>query len=86
MDTNGKENRLAVFFSGLALLLAVFCLLSVCHYCYPVVEQRAKEVISGVDSGPVRQAFYTMAEGFESGEPVKETLTETVQVLFGKED
>lgn len=86
METNKQEGGLPVILSGLALLLSVICLLAVCHYCYPNVEQKAREVLGGMENSPARQAFHTMAEGLEAGEPVKQTLTETVQVLFGKTD
>ena len=86
MDQHRGENGFAVFISGLALLISVVCLFAVCHYCYPEVEQKAREVLRGLDDNPARQAFQTMAEGLESGEPVKQTVAETVQVLFGKTD
>ncbi len=86
MESNKREGGLPVFLSGLALLLSVVCLLAVCHYCYPDVEQKAREVLSGMEDSPARQAFHTMAEGLEAGEPVKQTIAETVQVLFGKAD
>ncbi len=86
MDANKREGGLPVFLSGLALLLSVVCLLAVCHYCYPNIEEKAKEVLGGMKDSSARQAFHTMAEGLEAGEPVKQTLSETVQVLFGKAD
>ena len=84
MEGNKRESSLPVFLSGLALLLSVVCLLAVCHYCYPDAERTIREVLGGMKDGPARQAFHTMAEGLEAGEPVKQTISETVQVLFGK--
>lgn len=86
METNKREGGMPVILSGLALLLSVICLLLVCHYCYPDVEQKAREVLGGMKDNTARQAFHIMAEGLEEGESVKQTISETVQVLFGKED
>ncbi len=86
MGSTHRENGLAVFFSGLALLLSVICLLAVCNYCYPDLEHKARAILGGMEDSPVRQAFHTMAEGLEAGEPVKQTLAESVQVLLGKTD
>lgn len=86
MESNNQENGMSVFLSGLALFLSVICLLSVCHYCYPDMEQKAREILGGVKDNAARQAFHIMAEGLEEGDPVKQTISETAKVLFGKAD
>lgn len=70
------------FFSGVYLLAAVVLLLCVCGYCYP----QARQVFAGLEESPVRQAFGTLAEGLEAGEPVRTTMTDAVQVLIGQKD
>ena len=69
------------FFSGVYLLAAVLLLLCVCGYCYP----QTRQMFAGMEDSPVRQAFSTLAEGLETGEPVRSTMTDAVQVLFGQE-
>ena len=75
-------SRWAAFFSGLCLLGALALLMKVCSICYPSVQQEMQNLFMGMEDGAVRQAFGTLAEGLEQGAPVKETLTQTVQVLF----
>jgi len=70
------------FFSGVYLLAAVVLLLCVCGYCYP----QTRQVFAGLEESPVRQAFGTLAEGLEAGEPVRTTMTDAVQVLIGQKD
>lgn len=75
--------RFAAFLSGISVLLSLLALLAVIRYCYPEVEQDLRHIVSGLESSPVRQAFHTMADGLGAGEPIKETMKETAQVLFG---
>lgn len=82
METKKKGSRLAVFISGLYVLAALVLLLGVCSHCYPTFQSKMKELFAGMEDGAVRQAFGTLAEGLENGEPVRETLAETAQVLF----
>ncbi len=74
--------KLANFFSGIYVLLALVLLLRVCSYCYPSVQREIKAVLGGMEGGAVRQAFGVLAEGLESGEPIRETFAQSVQVLF----
>ena len=69
--------------STISLLFAVAALLAVFRYCYPELERDVRNVIGGLEISPVRQAFHTMADGLEGGAPIKETVQETVKVLFG---
>lgn len=82
MDKKKSGSGWAAFLSGLCVLGAVALLLTVCGYCYPSVRTELQEVLAGLEHGAVRQAFGTLAEGLESGEPIRETLSETVQVLL----
>lgn len=82
MEEKKKSPKLAAFFSGLYVLAALLLLLGVCGHCYPSLRQKAKEVFAGLEDGAVRQAFGTLAEGLENGEPVRDTLAQSVQVLL----
>ena len=86
MDEPKRENKLLSFLSGLMVLGAVVLLVHVCGSCYPAMEHQVRQVLGGLDQGPAKQAFHVMAEGLESGESIKETLQDTVQVLFGEAD
>lgn len=81
-----KGSNLATFLSLLYVAAALVLLLGVCGWCYPEFSQRAKEVLGGWENGQVRQAFSTLAEGLEAGEPVKETLSQSFEVLLGEEN
>ena len=81
-----KGSGIATFLSILYVAAALALLLGVCGWCYPEFSQRAKEVLRGWENGQVRQAFSTLAEGLEAGEPVKETLSESIEVLLGEEN
>ena len=78
----GKPSKFVSLLSGTYLLASLLLLLWVCGYCYP----QAREVFAGMEDGPVRQAFGTLADGLEAGEPIRETMTEAAQVLFDWED
>ncbi len=81
-----RGSKFAAFLSGVYVLAALLLLLGVCGHCYPAVEEKLKEVVTGEETSPVRQAFGVLADGLESGDPIRETVADTVQVLFGTED
>lgn len=74
--------KIANVISWLSMLIAVLALLAVFHYCYPDLEHDVRQIIGGLDISPVRQAFYTMSDQLEQGSTIKETVAETVKVLF----
>lgn len=82
MNKKSSGSTWAAFFSGLCVLGALALLLVVCTKCYPNVHRKVQELFSGVDTGPVRQAFGVLAEGLEEGDPIRQTLRETVDTLF----
>lgn len=82
VEEKKRGSALASFVSGLCVLAALLLLLGVCGYCYPDVHREIGVLFTGMEDGPVRQAFGALAEGLERGEPVRETLAETAQVLF----
>lgn len=75
-------SRWAAFFSGFCVLGALALLMKVCSICYPAVQRELQALFMGMEDGAVRQAFGALAEGLEQGAPVKETLAQTVQLLF----
>lgn len=77
-----RESGFAVFFSGLCVLAALTLLLNVCGRCYPAMYQQIRTVFTGMEDGPVQRAFETLADGLENGEPVRETLAQTAQILL----
>lgn len=87
MDNEKKGNHgFLSFLSGVLVVCAIGLLIHVCRFCYPEADRQFREVLGGLENGAARQAFYVMAEGLEEGSPIKETMKETVQVLFGKAD
>lgn len=82
MEQRSKGSVIATFLSLLYVAAALALLLGVCGYCYPELAQKARQVIGGWEDGAVQQAFGTLADGLEAGKPVKETLSETVEVFF----
>lgn len=82
MEQRSKGSVIATFLSLLYVAAALALLLGVCGYCYPELAQKARQVIGGSEDGAVQQAFGTLADGLEAGKPVKETLSETVEVFF----
>ncbi len=86
MKEREKGNGFATFLSLAYVAGALALLLWVCSHCYPQVSQRAKEVIGGFQQGQVQQAFSIFSDGLESGQPVRETISRSVSVLFGEGD
>lgn len=86
MEDKKKGSRAATFFSVLYILAALCLLLGVCGYCYPSFGQRLREAAGGWEDSPVRQAFGTLADGLEAGEPVKEAFSASFEVLTGAAD
>lgn len=78
--------KTAAVLSTLSLLVSILALVLVCHSCCPELNQQLRRLVGGLEDSPVRQAFSVMADGLGSGAPVKQTMEETAQVLFGKED
>lgn len=85
MESKQRRHRLASFLSGIYLLAALLLTLGVCGRCCPALEEKMKQAVAGLEDGPVRQAFGTLADGLEEGKPIRQTMTETVQVLFDEE-
>lgn len=84
MDERSRGSWLATVLSLFYVAAALVLLLGVCGYCYPELAQEAKTVLAGWEEGAVRQAFGTFSEGLEAGKPVKETLSESFEVLLGE--
>lgn len=78
--------KLANFFSGVCVLLALVLLLQVCAHCYPSVHREIRAVLGGMEDGAVRQAFGALADGLESGDPIRDSLTQSAQILFHEKD
>lgn len=76
-----KRSKFASWLSGAYLLVSILLLLWVCGICYPQV----RHLVIGEENSPVRQAFGILAEGLEAGEPVRETVAESLQILIGRE-
>ncbi len=76
------SGKFAAFLSGLCVLAAVLLLVGVCGYCYPQMGDRLKEVVGGMEDGPVREAFGVLSEGLQDGQPIKETVAKTAEILF----
>lgn len=85
MAKKEQNSKLVSFFSGIYVLMALVLLLWVCNYCYPSVQTEIREVLGGVEDGAVHQAFGALAEGLEEGEPIRETLAQSAQILFHEE-
>ena len=75
-------SALTALLSGLFVVAALVLLLCVCGYCYPSVQDTFKEMLAGAKGGAVQQAFDVLADGLQSGESVRETFSETIEVLF----
>ncbi len=82
VEQTKRGSGLAVFISGLCVLLALLLLLCVCGYCYPSVQDTFREILGGVENGTVQQAFDVLADGLQNGEPVRETFAQTIDVLL----
>lgn len=83
MDDPKKDSRFLSAVTGLLAIAALVLLLSLCHYCYPELEHQVRQVLSGIETGPARQAFHLIADGLEQGASVKETIKASIEVLFG---
>jgi len=83
LKEHNDRYRFAGFLSGISVLLSLLALLAVFRYCYPEVERDIYDVIAGLETSPIRQAFYTISDGLEAGEPIKETMKDASKVLFG---
>lgn len=81
-----KKPYLATFLSGIYVLAACLLLLGVCRYCYPALGGQVRDALTGLEDSPVREAFGVLAEGLETGMPLKETLGETAEILFAHAD
>ena len=79
-----KHSRLVSVFAAIYLLAAALLLLSVCGDCFPVFGRRVRNAVLGGEESPVREAFSVLADGLESGEPVKDAVTASIEVLFGE--
>ncbi len=86
MEEKKKGSGVATFCSVVYILVALCLLLGVCGYCYPSFGQRLRETAGGWEDSPVRQAFGTLADGLEAGEPVKEAFAASFEVLTGGTD
>lgn len=82
MEQRKKGSAIATCLSLLYVAVALALLLGVCGYCYPEFAHKARQVLGGWEDGAVQQAFGTLADGLEAGRPVKETLSDTVEVFF----
>lgn len=82
MERSKKGSRLASLVSGLCVLAALMLLLLVCGYCYPSMQDTCREVLGGMEDGAVQQAFNVLADGLQNGEPVKETFSQSMEILF----
>lgn len=83
MEGKKKGGGFAAFISAVYLIVSVVLLFGVCGYCYPKLGERAREVVAGVESSPVKEAFGVLADGFVENRPAKEVLTESYEVLTG---
>lgn len=81
-----RKSHLATFLSGIYLLAACLLLVGVLTHCYPEIGGRIKTAVTGLEQSPVRQAFGILADGLEAGEPFKETVSQSVQILFADAD
>lgn len=81
-----EGGKVAAVLSGLSLLVSIMALVLVCRFCCPEMGTKLRQLVGGLEGSPVRQAFSVMADGLGEGEPVGQTLRETVQVLFGAAD
>ena len=84
MEGKRRGQWLASFLSGIYLLAALLLALGVCGRCCPALGEKIKQAVAGLETSPVRQAFGTLADGLEEGKPIRQTMAETVQVLFGE--
>lgn len=82
----GGGNKLAAVCSWISLAISIAALVLVCRNCCPELGGELRRVLGGLEDSPVRQAFSVMADGLGSGAPVKDTMRDTAQVLFGSAD
>lgn len=84
MDGKQKGSGVATFFSVLYVLAALCLLLGVLGFCYPAFGQELRQVIGGWEDSSIRQAFGTLSDGLEAGEPVKDVVAASFEVLTGE--
>lgn len=84
MEEKKKGSGLATFFSVLYILAALCLLMGVLGICYPAFGQEVRHAIGGWENSSIRQAFGTLADGLEAGEPVKDVVAESFEVLTGE--
>ena len=75
--------RFVSVLSGISVILSLTALLLVIRYCCPDLEQDIRNVLGGENAALFRQAFHVVADGLETGVPVREMTKEAVRVLFG---
>jgi len=84
MKHSDRGSWVASGISGICVLAAIVLLLKVCGNCYPEMVRVVRDVLGGVDNSPVREAFRVMEDGLEAGASIRDTVKETVQVIFEK--
>ena len=84
MNEQKKSTRIKSVLSAVYLLLAVCLTLGICGYCYPQINDKAREIIAGAASGPVQEAFCVLTDGLGDHKPVREVLSQSYEVLKGE--
>lgn len=81
MEQKERGSRVATVVSYAAVLGALWLLLSVCGRCCPGVETWLRETLAGVETGPAREAFGTLAQELHEGESVPSALEASIAVF-----
>lgn len=85
MAEQKKEAGKKALWSTIYLLVAICLFLGVCANYYPQVGQTLRDVISGPDDSPIREAFGVLTDGLSDSRPVKEVLSQSYEVLSGED-
>lgn len=69
-----------------AVLGALWLLLTVCGKFAPEMSQWVREQLTGLEGSKAQTAFSVLAQGLEQGEPLKQAVLESVEILRERED
>lgn len=81
MEQKERGSRASTVASYAAVLGALWLLLSVCGRCCPEAEAWLRETLAGVETGPAREAFGTLAQELQEGESVPNALEASIAVF-----
>lgn len=84
MEKMKKQSCLNAVSFG-AVLGALWLLLTVCGQCAPEATQWVRERLTGLEGSKAQAAFSVLAQGLENGEPLRQAISESVEILRERE-